>query len=317
MQFHWKTVGHEPVKRYFERLITQGMVPSHAFLFAGPEGIGKQTLMHDLAAAWLCIDPLTRPCGRCSPCHARIKQINPDLMLLSLPEGASRIPVESIQALLESLSITSFFNHYRVVLIPHISLLSPSAANALLKSLEEPPTATLFFASTSHLSQTLPTIVSRCSLMVLSPPPPEMLSSLMAGHITDDAPSTRFWISFAQGKMGVLLQLIKDPTLWPKTVSTAQARAQALTGSLTEKMVLFKEKDQEIISALIELFHDYFLEGLGLPEKMKYRFLEPTFSSSPVHPRRLVRALTEALGSLLRKEQMNTSLALTNLLTHL
>ena len=156
----------------------------HALVFAGLAGTGKIAAATAFAMACNCTaagsgygndpDAALPACGRCRAC-SKIKSANhPDVLHLK-PIGDT-IKVKQIRELLESIALRPFEAKTRVVILQEAHTLNPSAGNALLKALEEPPGNTVFILTTGELSGLMPTIVSRCQHVRFRPVDPELIA---------------------------------------------------------------------------------------------------------------------------------------------
>ncbi|QEY15254.1 DNA polymerase III subunit delta' [Cellvibrio sp. KY-GH-1] len=165
----------------------------HALMIAGPKGIGKRHLADALAQLLLCVSPIEgTPCGRCRGCELNKSQTHPDLLWLEPEEAGKAIKVDQVRDLTESLGKTAQQGGYKLVIIEPAEAMNGNAANALLKSLEEPAANTLLILVTHAPSAVLPTIRSRCQMRKLPMPRTEQvlhwLSPLVVGsNITPDA----------------------------------------------------------------------------------------------------------------------------------
>lgn len=155
----------------------------HALLIHGKQGTGKLRFATALAQALLCEAPtMAGSCGNCASCGWFLAASHPDFRRVeplteeeaeeeSVPaKKATQIVVEQVRALSDFLSVSTHRGGWRPVLLQPAEALNPSAANALLKSLEEPPAQTLFILLSHRLHQVPPTIKSRCRLMPLRAP---------------------------------------------------------------------------------------------------------------------------------------------------
>jgi len=172
----WQKLGQQ---------ITAQKLP-HALLFAGARGIGKRHLAEALAQLLLCVSPIEgTPCGKCRGCLLNKVDNHPDFIVLEPEEGAKGIKVDQVRALIDDLGKTAQQGGYKVVVLEPIEAMNANAANALLKSLEEPAANTLLILVCHSLSAVLPTIRSRCQLRLLPTPNTEQvihwLKPLMAG----------------------------------------------------------------------------------------------------------------------------------------
>jgi DNA polymerase III subunit delta' len=152
---------------------------AHAYLFAGPAGCGKHTTALALASALSCQAAPAEGCGTCSSCERIAAGNHPDVQTLER-EGAARIiPIEAIRArVLAQLGHPPHEGRARVYLIEEAGALQSAAANALLKTLEEPPARTHFVLCTTAPDQLLPTIRSRCQRVSFSALPAELRAEL-------------------------------------------------------------------------------------------------------------------------------------------
>lgn len=161
----------------------------HAMMFAGPRGIGKRHLADALAQLLLCDAPVEgTACGRCRGCELNKAQTHPDLLWLEPEEVGKAIKVDQVRELTESLGKTAQQGGYKVVIIEPAEAMNGNAANALLKSLEEPAANTLLVLVAHSPSSVLPTIRSRCQMRKLAMPRSEQvirwLSPLLVGSNT-------------------------------------------------------------------------------------------------------------------------------------
>jgi DNA polymerase-3 subunit delta' len=158
----------------------------HAIMFTGPKGIGKRHLAESLAQLLLCITPIEgTPCGKCRSCMLNKVGNHPDFIVLEPEEGSKGIKVDQVRALIDDLGKTAQQGGYKVVILEPAEGMNANAANALLKSLEEPAANTLLILVCHAASAVLPTIRSRCQMRMLPMPTTEQvihwLKPLMAG----------------------------------------------------------------------------------------------------------------------------------------
>ena len=149
---------------------------SHGLLLQGPGGIGKSTFARRVAQTLLCQSPRTdqasvlQPCGECSSCRLFEAGNHPDFKMIEPDKEGGQIKVDQIRALIESIGLTSQYNGYRVIIISPAEAMNISAANSLLKTLEEPPQKTLLILVARQISRLPATIRSRCQMLKFSLP---------------------------------------------------------------------------------------------------------------------------------------------------
>lgn len=156
--------GHEPIIRTLLNAVGHGRA-AHAYLFAGPPGVGKETTALAFARALLCASPREGDaCGSCRPCRQAAHQNHPDLHQV-LPEGAS-IKIDHIRSIQRRVPYRPYQGGRQVFMIRQADLMTAEAANCLLKTLEEPPGDTVFILLANRPQALPPTVLSRCQQVI-------------------------------------------------------------------------------------------------------------------------------------------------------
>src|SRR5881397_4030624 len=151
-------VGQEHVTRTLQAAISAGRV-AHAFLFTGPRGVGKTTTARLLAKALNCdAGPISEPCNACSNCHEIAEGNAFDVLEI---DGASHTQVDKMRDLMETVAHRPIKSRFKIYIIDEVHMLSQHSFNALLKTLEEPPSHVKFIFATTDPHKVLATVLSR------------------------------------------------------------------------------------------------------------------------------------------------------------
>lgn len=154
--------GQEPIMQILKNAVMQGRT-AHAYLFSGPRGVGKTSSARIMAKALNCKDgPTPSPCGLCESCVSITNGSSVDVIEI---DGASNNSVDDVRDLRERVKYAPAAGRYKVYIIDEVHMLSTSAFNALLKTLEEPPAHVVFVLATTEMKKIPATVLSRCQHM--------------------------------------------------------------------------------------------------------------------------------------------------------
>lgn len=159
-------IGNSAIIARLRSKLMQERLP-HGLIFSGPEGVGKRTCALMTAKALNCRGHDF--CGTCPQCRKIDLGVHPDVTMIGLEDKASEIKIAQVRRLVESLDLRPLEGRNKVVIIDPADALNPAAANALLKSLEEPPDDSFLFLLTTNAHKLLPTLRSRCQTYHFTP----------------------------------------------------------------------------------------------------------------------------------------------------
>ncbi len=297
-------IGHGTILEHFRRRARKGNL-AHAYLFTGPEGIGKRQVALRLAQSLLCVYPEegVKPqeglayCGTCTSCEAVRAGTHPDVSMPVVSEGGV-IGMEDIRTLRRSLALRSGLGAYKVVIMDSTERLTTEAANALLKLLEEPKGKAIYFLLTAHPAQLLPTIRSRAEMVRFRPVSRAEVREWLKekGYAEKEANEAAHR---AFGRPGEALTLLTNPVKSAAYESRAAALAKLLRAPLNDRLLFAEELKDERDTSLAHirswtlLIRDVLLSRLSLGELAVFadekKKLESLFAR--YSPRQLARAM--------------------------
>jgi len=202
--------GQERPISILKKYLESGRIPT-AFLFLGPEGIGKAFVARTLAKALNCADGPLDPCDRCPSCLKIGKNGHPDFYILGdSPDekkgDSSAVKIEQIRQLQNRINLKAYEAKSRVVIIDNAHNLTAESSNALLKVLEEPPPDTTFIIISSKPTLLFKTIISRCQLLRFSALSPAELESVLRKEFGLNSEEAHFLAYFCEGRLGCALK---------------------------------------------------------------------------------------------------------------
>lgn len=235
-------VGHDWAVETLRSAIQHERV-GHAYLITGPAQVGKTTLARTFAQALNCqaADVAARPCGRCRSCQLIAADRHPDVRLLQ-PELSSRgkptIKIDQMRTLQHDLSLAAYEGRWKVAILRQFDAANVSAANAFLKTLEEPPKNVVLLLTAADAESLLPTVGSRCRHLPLRPLPLSTIIDALQSRWQVAPPQAELLAHLADGRLGWAVQAATNTQLRQARTERLEQLQTILAGSLVERFQL-------------------------------------------------------------------------------
>jgi len=253
-----KIIGHERQKRFLTFLMERGNIP-HAFLFCGQEGIGKRKTAFEFTRTLFCQDGTG--CGNCRACIKLERGSHPDFVVIK-SEGS--IGIDSSRMIAKEISEHPYENDRRVILIDNAERMTIEAANAFLKTLEEPPPHNHFFIITSSEREIPMTIRSRCTRVVFAPLSRQQLERYFTDMENLDESRARLISSISLGSIGAGLFWQDEGHLRLRRdlarLLCGERKGFVLTSSLAERISETDKLLSMYLAFMLSFFRDLFVQ---------------------------------------------------------
>ena len=270
----WPVIGQARIVSLLEQSLERAAV-AHAYLLIGPRHVGKMTLALSLAQALNCTTE-ERPCGRCPSCRRIIQGNHADVQVIGLNNGKvdesrpkTEISIDQIRDVQHLASLAPFEGKYRIFIIDRAEMLSLEAANALLKTLEEPAETVVYILLTSDEDGLPATVVSRCQRLELMPLAVVELERVLCEKWQIDTSRAKLLARVSHGLVGWALAAAEDEKVLAEHIQKRDRVIGVIDGGLevrfayaTEIAELFlkrREIVREILNIWLDWWHDLML----------------------------------------------------------
>jgi len=235
---------------------------SGGFIFSGPEGIGKR-LVAQMVSQKLNCSAVDKPCGLCESCLKIEKLVHPDLHIIQ--NGQGQIKIDDIRGILREANFRPYEGAMKIFIIDDAHKLNPDAANALLKTLEEPPKDALIILITHKPQNIIKTVLSRCKRIKFYPLARAGLETVLLKDYSLDKLTAHFLGFYAEGRLGLALKLKDSLGL---TQKNKIFDSFVLSTKPLERNLMEQNKDQlhDCLNILASWFRDIYLLKAGLAD---------------------------------------------------
>lgn len=264
-------VGNPHAQGLLERAVRTNRV-AHAYLLTGPANIGKTTLAMALARVLQCTrrDPASvEACGECASCQRIAHGNHPDVAVVEPPLGKRWLPIESVRELRHTVNLAPYEGRWRVVVLPGAERMEAEAVNALLKTLEEPPEQVVLILTCEEPDLLLPTLVSRCQLIPMSPLGAEEVRAALVERWGVEADEAAALAGLAGGRLGWAVEAHRRPELRERRDALLTRILEVAAAPASERMRLMAalaaegEGARSAVETWTLWWHDVLLAALG------------------------------------------------------
>tara|TARA_B100001750_G_C15506462_1_gene600699 strand:- start:1141 stop:2154 length:1014 start_codon:yes stop_codon:yes gene_type:complete len=280
----WETFGHDNVIDFFTKVLANERI-GHAYLLSGQKHLGKFTFAMELAQAVNCLNS-DRPCKTCLQCTRISKRLHPDVRVLGgdqemLISDNRHITIDEVRTVQVESSRKPFEGKSKVFILDNVESMTMEAGNALLKTLEEPPSQVLYILISTDISRVLETIISRCTVFEFAPVETKKIVDYFNQNLKQKPSIDLQYIAkISRGKIGWAMKAIEEPNV----LSTRESNLEALQSLITENVTKRLDYVEEILSdrtrslklaiEQIELWYELWRDVLvlvyNLPELLIY-----------------------------------------------
>lgn len=335
----WGIIGHGWAIEFLRRSIGGGR-PSHAYLISGPAQLGKALLALRLAQTLNCERGEVDPCLECRSCRRIERGNHPDVRIAGMASQAAAkgeeggrardLKIDTIREWQADINLKPYEGQRRVFILHDAERMSEAAANAMLKTLEEPPPYATLVLIANTAGDLLPTIVSRCQPIKLRPVGRAQLSEALQarGLPAGDAKLLAAW---SQGRPGWALRMVESPedlaarqSLLDELAALGEQRRHQSLRWAEEQTKLFRAGEQEAVYATLEIWQSWWRDVLmvaaGCPEAVTHIDRSEDLARiasrhTPAEIHAMLRRIAAAAQQM--RENVNPQLAIESILLHL
>lgn len=274
-QFEWPQIGNDNLIEFLDRSLTLQKL-AQTYVFAGPEDLGKSTIALAFARNLILSDVKEL---------RDFSSVNSDLHILSREPGKKNISIEAVRDFIKMLSLSSFLNSYKIGIIKGAENLSNEAANALLKTLEEPRDKVIIILLASSVDLLTPTIVSRSQVLYFYPVPYDIVYNYLSKELNLKRSEAKDMASLAAGRPLLAVKFAENEAVYQRHLEIALLFLSFFKSSIPErlkKLNSFLTKDEgsltvdkslDILEIWQRVVRDLTLSSMNCPELVQHTAL--------------------------------------------
>ena len=304
-------IGHQQIIEQLQHTVASGRIAG-AYLFVGPAGVGKETVARYFAQLIFCQQETQPPtvCGACLACRKVDSGNHPDLQFIR-PEG-SLLKIGQIRELQRQVIYEPLEASRKIYILMDVDRMNPEAENCLLKTLEEPPAASVLILLTSNVQALLPTTRSRCQILQFHPMPTQELAEILVDRFSVVPKQATALAIASGGSIGrVLTQIEKGDPLTEKVPEILGETDQLAAFRLAEDF----KNNPETLGELVTWYRDLLFLQQGAPRELITHIysVEELRTIAPYYSRLRIQQAIQTIfdtKSLLENTNTNATLAL-------
>lgn len=244
----------------------------HAYLFLGPEGVGKHLVAVALAKALHCDETENDFCDRCVNCRRIAEGNHPDVRVIEPLSGKKEIGIQQIRDLERELNYRSFTGKRKIAVIDPATLLNLSSQNALLKTLEEPPQDSLIVLIAANEGGLLPTLRSRCLRRSFAPLTRHEIAGFLQSHHGMKGTDAEFIAALSMGSIGVALgldktELVEKRKIWTGMLTSLKTRDYRSAMAAAETLAAARDEALNFLKWTESWYRDLLVYSVALDSK--------------------------------------------------
>ena len=312
-------LGNEMIKEYFERTLANGQI-SHAYILTGEAGMGRKTLAKTFAMTLLCEENHSKndPCGQCHSCIQFQTDNHPDVIYVT--HAKEGIGVDDIREQINgTVQVKPYSSPYKIYIVDEAEKMTVQAQNALLKTLEEPPSYVVILLLTTRSDSFLPTILSRCITLKLKPLYDEVIRDYLTERLHVQKSDAEVYTAFARGNLGKAIALSTSDTFADMRYSVMSLLRNGRNMDMILMMETIKrwKEDRLNIQECLEFMQLWYRDVLmfkatqdmaGLIFREEYKHIRETSTKSSF---RGIEAILEAIDKAKQRLEANVNYELT------